>query len=73
MAGCRYRDEQGAFGASRGANLTHRAKNRVKRSLLGETEGGPLAAVVAGANIHDTMLLATTLDAVVVERTLAWL
>jgi putative transposase len=40
----------------------------VKRSLLVEAEGGPLAAVVAGANVHDTKLLAQTLEAVVVER-----
>ena len=40
----------------------------MKRSILVEAEGGPLAAVVAGANIHDTKLLAATLDAVVLER-----
>ncbi len=33
-----------------------------------EAEGGPLAVVVAGANVHDTKLLAATLDAVVIER-----
>ena len=33
-----------------------------------EGEGGPLAVVVAGANVHDTRLLAATLDAVVLER-----
>ena len=31
-------------------------------------QGGPLGIVVAGANVHDTKLLAATLDAVVVER-----
>jgi putative transposase len=40
----------------------------VKRSLLVEATGGPLAVVVAGANTHDTKLLAATLDAVVVPR-----
>jgi putative transposase len=40
----------------------------VKRSLLVEAEGGPLAAVVAGAHVHDTKWLAQTLEAVVVER-----
>ena len=40
----------------------------MKRSLLVEADGGPLAVVVAGANVHDTKLLAATLDAVVVER-----
>jgi putative transposase len=40
----------------------------VKRSLLVEAAGGPLAVVIAGANVHDTMLLAATLEAVVVAR-----
>jgi putative transposase len=40
----------------------------VKRSLLVEATGGPLAIVVGAANTHDTKLLAATLDAVVVER-----
>jgi putative transposase len=40
----------------------------VKRSLLVEAAGGPLAVVIAGANVHDTKLLAATLDAIVVER-----
>jgi putative transposase len=40
----------------------------VKRSLLTEGDGGPLAATVNGANRHDTKLLNETLDAVVVER-----
>jgi putative transposase len=33
-----------------------------------EADGGPLAVVIAGANVHDTKLLAQTLDAIVVER-----
>ena len=40
----------------------------MKRSLLVEAAGGPLAVVIAGANVHDTNLLAATLDAIVVER-----
>jgi hypothetical protein len=40
----------------------------VKRSLLVEKDGGPLAVVVAGANVPDHKLLAATIDAVVVER-----
>jgi putative transposase len=40
----------------------------VKRSLLVEATGGPLAVVIAGANVHDTKLLAATLDAIIVER-----
>ena len=33
-----------------------------------ERSGGPLAIVIAAANVHDTKLLAATLDAIVVER-----
>jgi len=40
----------------------------VKRSLLVEAAGGPLAVVIAGANVQDTTLLAATLDAIIVER-----
>lgn len=51
-----------------GRNPTDRGKNGVKKSLLVEANGGPLAVVIAGANRHDTKLLAATLAAVVVER-----
>ena len=51
-----------------GPNPTDRGKNGVKRSLIVEASGGPLTIVIAGANVHDTKLLAATLDAVVVER-----
>lgn len=40
----------------------------MKRSLLVEATGGPLAVVIAGANVHDTKLLAATLERIVVER-----
>ncbi len=40
----------------------------MKRSLLVEADGGPLSAVIAGANVRDDKLLARTLDAAVVER-----
>jgi putative transposase len=40
----------------------------VKRSVLVEAAGGPLAVVIADANVHDTKLLAATLDAIVVTR-----
>ena len=60
---------QGPFwGDLIGPNPTDRAKNGVKRSILVEAGGGPLSVVVAGANIHDTKLLAATLEAVVVEQ-----
>lgn len=35
-----------------------------------EATGGPLGATIAGANVHDTKLLAATLEAIVVERPL---
>jgi putative transposase len=40
----------------------------VKRSLVVEAAGGPLGAAIAGANVHDTKLLAATLEAIVVTR-----
>jgi SAM-dependent methyltransferase len=40
----------------------------VKRSLLVEQDGGPLAVGIAGAKVPDAQLLAATSDAVVVER-----
>jgi putative transposase len=40
----------------------------VKRSRVVDATGGPLGATIAGANVHDTKLLAATLEAIVVER-----
>jgi len=40
----------------------------VKRSLLVEADGGPLAVTIAGANVPDTQLLQATIDAIVLER-----
>ena len=51
-----------------GPNPTDRAKPGTKRSLLVEADGGPLAVIIAGANVHDTKLLEKTLADVVVER-----
>jgi putative transposase len=51
-----------------GRNPTDRGKAGSKRSLLVEAAGGPLSVIVAGANVHDTKLLAATLEAIVVER-----
>ena len=36
--------------------------------MLVEAAGGPLGVIVAEANVHDSKLLASTLEAVVVER-----
>ena len=51
-----------------GPNPTDRAKNGVKRSLLVEKDGGPLAIAIAGANVPDAKLLAKTIEAIVLER-----
>jgi putative transposase len=51
-----------------GPNPTDRAKNGVKRSLLVEADGGPLAVTIAGANVPDATLLDQTIRAIVLER-----
>jgi putative transposase len=51
-----------------GPNPTDRAKGGVKRSLLVEADGGPLAITIAGANVPDAKLLAQTIEAIVLER-----
>src|SRR6266550_805432 len=51
-----------------GPNPTDRAKRGVKRSLLTDGAGMPLALVVDGANRHDSKLLIATLDGIVVAR-----
>src|SRR5438270_262217 len=62
------RSKKGAQEACIGANPTDRAKSGVKKSLLVDGDGGPLAISVAPANVHDTKMLAQTLDAIVIER-----
>jgi putative transposase len=49
-------------------NPTDRAKRGVKRSLLTDGSGIPLALVVDGANRHDSTLLIATLDGIVIAR-----
>jgi putative transposase len=51
-----------------GPNPTDRAKNGTKRSILTDRLGGPLAVVVAGANVVDAKLLEKTIEAIVVDR-----
>jgi len=51
-----------------GKNPTDRGKNGSKKSLIVEADGGPLGAVVAAANTHDTKLLRQTIEAIVVPR-----
>jgi putative transposase len=55
-------------GDCRGRNPTDRGKPGTKKSLLVERSGGPLAIVLAPANIHDKTLLEATLNGIVVDR-----
>jgi putative transposase len=59
---------QGAFWGDRvGPNPTDRGKDGTKKSILVEAQGGPLAAVVEAANVHDCMILQDTLEAIVTQ------
>src|SRR5262249_43913299 len=61
--------EQGPlWGDHVGPNPTDRGKGGTKRSLIVDEQGGPLGAVVAGANVNDHKLLGATIEAIVVER-----
>lgn len=46
-----------------GPNPTDRAKPGTKRSVLTDELGGPIATIVAGANVHDSKLFDLTLRA----------
>lgn len=63
-------DDQSALGGEKGTgpNPTDRGKRGVKRSLLTEGRGIPLAVAVDGANRHDMKLVEPTLQAMVIER-----
>ena len=67
-SGGRSHGEGEKRGAKVGPNPTDRAKGGVKRSLLVEGHGRPLAVVVAGANVPDDRLLEATIEAMVLER-----
>jgi putative transposase len=58
----------GSGGKKTGKNPTDRGKKGTKKSLLVEGDGGPLGAVIGGANVNDHLLLEATIEAVVVER-----
>ena len=51
-----------------GPNPTDRAKQGTKRSLLCEGEGVPIGVEVAGANVNDFKLLASTIARIPIER-----
>ena len=55
-------------GEKTGKNPTDRAKSGVKRSLLTDGRGIPLAVVVEGANCHDKKMVEQTLHSLVCER-----
>ena len=55
------------MGGAVGPNPADRGKAGSKRNILVEARGDPLSVVVAGANVHDTKLLAQTLDRIVAE------
>lgn len=55
-------------GAASGPNPTDRAKRGVKRSLLTDGAGIPLAVAIDGANRHDMKLVTATLDSLIVTR-----
>ena len=69
-----WQSADGAMGKARfggdevGPNPTDRGKNGTKRSVIVDEYGGPLGAVIAGANVHDTKLLAATIESIVVDR-----
>jgi putative transposase len=56
------------WGGPGGPNPTARGQKGLKRRLVVEADGGPLGMAMAGANVHDTKLLAETLEAIIVER-----
>jgi len=51
-----------------GKNPTDRGKPGTKKSVLTDSDGGPLGVVIAGANVVDQQLLEATIEAIVVER-----
>ena len=55
-------------GKKTGQNPTDRAKSGVKRSILTDADGIPLAVAVDGANRHDMKLTEETLENINVDR-----
>src|SRR5262249_55806506 len=66
---CRVRGgDEGGVPKKVGKNPTDRGKKGTKKSVLVDGDGGPLAAVIAGANVPDCKLLRETIEAIVAER-----
>jgi putative transposase len=55
-------------GEKTGPNPTDRGKSGVKRSVLTEGHGVPIATVIEGANRHDMKLLRPTIESIIIER-----
>lgn len=55
-------------GDERRPNPTDRGKQGTKKHVLVDEHGGPLAAVIAAANVNDHLLLEQTIEAIVVDR-----
>jgi putative transposase len=55
-------------GEKTGKNPTDRGKKGTKKHVVSDGAGGPLGAVIAGANVPDCKLLEATIEAIVVER-----
>jgi putative transposase len=69
VASGRHRHGQGLHGGRLGRAQLYRLREKgAKRSLVVEASGGPLGATLEGADVHDTNLLATTLESIVVDR-----
>ena len=61
----RQRHGEGAKrGDHTGPNPTDRAKKGVKRHVLTDARGVPVAVTITAANVHDKWMVGTTLDAV---------
>jgi putative transposase len=58
----------GSGGKKTGRNPTDRGKQGTKKHLVTDGRGGPLGAVIAGANVPDCKLLQATIEAIAVER-----
>src|SRR5215472_10616733 len=55
-------------GKKTGPNPTDRGKSGVKRSVLTEGHGVPIATVIDGANRHDMKLLRPTIESLIIGR-----
>lgn len=70
MVGHGWRDDKGTPGGVKktGPNPTDRGKQGVKRSLLTESSGIPVALAIDGANRHDMKLVQNTLECMLAQR-----